>query len=178
MAVFFALAGAAALNVGLHYRVPIHAFAAGRVIAASVESLSTVPQLPFSFDDIVNYLSDTVGKAPHDRRSDYAVFESTAIKEIPLRISVTRQGSQMLLRFQVNDERGMDVARKFCKAPFFRSDESELLYALLSADEGIHCAISARFDVLCEYDMRPERTAISFFFSPPLRFCEVLSATP
>jgi hypothetical protein len=84
----------------------------------------------------------------------------------------------MLLRFQVDDERGMDVARKFCKAPFFRSDESELLYALLSASEGIHCAISARFDVLCEYDMRPERTVISFFFSPPLRLCEVVSATP
>ncbi len=178
MALFFALAGAAALNVGLHPRIPIHALAAGRVIAAPVESLSRVPQLPFSFDDIVNYLSDTVGKAPDDRGSDYAVFESTAIKEASLRISVTRQGSQMLLRFQVDDERGMEVARKFCKAPFFRPDESEVLYALLSAEEGIHCAISARFDVLCEYDMRPEKTVISFFFSPPLRICNVVFAMP
>jgi hypothetical protein len=40
----------------------------------------------------------------------------------------------------------------FCKAPFFQSDGSELLYVLLSAGEEIRCVFLQRFDVLCEYD--------------------------
>jgi hypothetical protein len=58
------------------------------------------------------------------------------------------------------------------------SRRSELLYALLSSGEGIHCAFLQRFDVLCEYDMRPERTIVSFFFSPPVRVCGATSTGP
>jgi hypothetical protein len=72
----------------------------------------------------------------------------------------------------------MDIVRNFCKAPFFQSEERELLYELFSAGEGIHCAFMPRFDILCEYDMRPERTLVSFLFSPPVRVCGGIPARP
>ena len=64
------------------------------------------------------------------------------------------------------------------KAPFFQSEERELLYELFSAGPGIHCAFMPRFDILCEYDMRPERTLVSFLCSPPVRVCGGIPARP
>ena len=147
-----------------YFQLP--AFAAESPPALPIEA-PFASQLSFTLEDAVSYFSRAIGEAPRERSSNYAHFEA----RIPLKISVTRHDSQMLLRLQVEDERGMEVTRNFCKAPFFRTDESDLLQAILSAGEGIHCATSPRFDVLCEYHMEPASTIISFFFSPPIRLC-------
>lgn len=133
-----------------------------------------VSSLPFSFEDTVSYFSRTLGSAPRQWQNDYAFFETAATAETTVQVTVTRHGSQMLLRFRVEDEHGMDVVRNFCKAPFFQSQERDLLYALFSAGGGIHCAFMPRFHVLCEYDMGPERTLVSFLFSPTVQFCRVI----
>ena len=71
----------------------------------------------------------------------------------------------MLVRFRVIDDYGMNVVREFLEAPFFQSNESERLYGLLYAGEGTHSAKLSRFDVLCDYQTRPDETVITLFFS-------------
>ena len=82
------------------------------------------------------------------------------------------------IRAFVKEDAGMISALIFCKAPFFQADGSELLYLLLSAGEGIRCVFLQRFDILCEYDMVPDRTLVTFFFSPPVRVCGAAPGSP
>jgi hypothetical protein len=82
------------------------------------------------------------------------------------------------IRAFVKEDAGMISALIFCKAPFFQADGSELLYLLLSAGEGIRCVFLQRFDILCEYDMVPDRTLVTFFFSLPVRVCGATPGSP
>jgi hypothetical protein len=172
-AVLFALLGGLSLIV---VSLPSHLLPPPRALTSFPEARVPVSSLPFSFEDTVTYFSATLGSAPRQRQNDYAFFEIATSVETTLQVALTRQGTQMLLRFRIEDEYGMDVVRNFCKAPFFQSEERDLLYALFSAGEGIHYASMPRFYVLCEYDMRPERTLVTFLFSPPVQFCGVIPA--
>jgi hypothetical protein len=173
--VLFPLLGCISLLV---VSLPVFRFAPQSALVSSAETPVPASSLPFSFADTVRHLSETLGSAPRERRNDHAIFETVTGAETTLQVAVTQQDSQMLLRFFIEDEHGMNAVRDFCKAPFFLPEERDLLYELLLAGEGIRCAFMPRFDVLCEYDMRPERTLVSFLFSPPLRVCRVTPAKP
>ena len=173
--VLFALLGGVLLIV---VSLPAYLRARPAALTSFPEARVSVSSLPFSFEDTVSYFSRTLGSAPRQWQNGYAFFETATSPETTVQVAVTRQGSQMLLRFRVEDEYGMDVVRNFCKAPFFQLEERDLLYALFSTGEGIHCAFMPRLYVLCEYDMGPERTAVSFLFSPPVQFCDIVREDP
>ena len=151
---------------------PTPSVAVSRAMTWPDEIPTTTLPLPFSFEEMTSYFAEMLVHPPKVRQRDYAWFEIATRADASLSIAIMRQGSQILLLFGIKDERGMDVLRNFCKAGFFEPGESELLQNLTSAGTGIRCAVLPRFDVICEYDMGPEQTLVSLFFSPSLGFCQ------
>ena len=158
---------AAALVAGLHFWTPSRIGLA--TLENSIERAPTPVALPFSLEDATNYFVDAMGGPPNERHANYAMFEGGRTGDGLFNITMVQRGPEILVRFQVIDDYGMNFIRELFEAPFFLRHESEQLYVLLYMGEGIHCATLPRFDVVFEHDARPEQTVVTLFFSPPVR---------
>ncbi len=163
------LIGATLAFIGyqLTHRLPVTLPRAVATPNSLVEKTAAVARLPFTFDDVVDYFVQALEQTPTQRSPTYARFDGGSMREGLFSVMIERHEGQMLLRFHVIDDYGMNVVREFFEAPFFQSNESERLYGLLYAGEGMHSAKLSRFDVLCDYQTRPDETVITLFFSTP-----------
>ena len=134
----------------------------------------TVPRLPFTSADLATCVAVLVRQEPRRAADGTLVFEPT-MGEHGVRVVIMSDGLNVLVRFWVKDDYGIDLVNRFCRVQFFGSHESELLLELLFMGPGMHWAGGTRFDVLCEYRSEPEQTTISFFFSPPIRLTRMIS---
>ena len=158
---------AAVLLTGVHFLTPT-SISLGNLERSS-DRTATPVTLPFSLEDVTNYFVDAMGGAPNERHANYAVFEGGTINEGLFNITIVQRGPEILVRFRVIDDYGMNFIREFFEAPFFQRHESEQFYVLLYMGEGIHCTNLPRFDVVFEHDAQPEETIVTLFFSPPVR---------
>jgi len=133
------------------------------------EPPSAATRLPFTLDDVIRYFQDgLVAQPPQERRFNYAFFRVGGGDggEHSFTIAVSTNGPDLLIKFHVVDDYGMNIVREFFEAPFIQWKESEQLYALLSMGSGIRTINLPRFDVVFECDNRGESTVVSLMFSP------------
>ncbi len=136
------------------------------------ESARTASALPFTAADLAAYFAKAIKQTPR-RTGDRSFLFEPARDRRGSKIVIVSDGVDVLLRFWVQDEYEMNTAARFCRAAMFEPDESELLWELLFAGPGMHWAGGNRFDVLCDFQIEPEQTVVSFFFSPPRRIARI-----
>ena len=126
-------------------------------------------RLPFTFEDVVKYFQDSLAQPPQEKHFNDVLFRGGNGSEHFFAIAISRNGPDLLLKFQVVDDYGMNIVREFFEAPFIQWKESEQLYALLSPGSGIRTISLSRFDVVFECEHRAETTFINLMFSPRSR---------
>ena len=134
------------------------------------EMPSVATRLPFTFDDVIKYFQESLVQLPQERRFNYALFRGGNGGEHSFTIAISSDGPDLLLKFQVIDDYGMNIVREFFEAPFFQRNESEQLYALLHPGSGLRTISLPRFDVAFECDNRAETTVVTLMFSPRSRY--------
>ncbi len=130
------------------------------------ESPSFATRLPFTFDEVIKYFQESLGQTPQERRFNYALFRGSNGIDHSFVIAISTNGPDLLIKFQVVDDYGMNIVREFFEAPFLQRTESEQLYVLLYMGTGIRTINFPRFDVVFEYDNRAESTVVGLMFSP------------
>ena len=142
---------------------------AGVELSRPSEMPSVATRLPFTFEDVIKYFQDSLAQPPQERRFNYALFRGGNGDEHSFTIAISSNGPDLLLKFQVIDDYGMNMVREFFEAPFIQWKESEQLYALLYMGVGLRAINLPRFDVAFECDNRAEATVVSLMFSPRSR---------
>jgi hypothetical protein len=143
---------------------------AGVELSRPSEMPSAATRLPFTFDDVIRYFQDSLAQPPQERRFNYALFRCGDGGEHSFTIAISSDGPDLLVKFHVVDDYGMNIVREFFEAPFIQWKESEQLYALLSMGSGIRTINLPRFDVVFECDNRAETTVVTLMFSPRSRY--------
>ena len=132
----------------------------------SRETPSVATRLPFTFDEVIKYFQETLGQTPQESRSNYALFRGSNGIDHSFIIAISTNGPDLLIKFQVVDDYGMNIVREFFEAPFLQWTESEQLYTLLYMGSGLRTINLPRFDVVFECDNRAESTVVGLMFSP------------
>ena len=135
-------------------------------ISRPSEAPPATTRLPFVLDDFVRYFQESLAQAPQERRYNYAFFRGGSEVEHFYTIAISANGPNLLIKFEVLDDYGMNIVREFFEAPFFQGKESEHLYSLLYLGDGIRTINLPRFDVVFQSDNRAEHTVLSLTFSP------------
>ena len=133
------------------------------------EMPSAATRLPFTFEDVIKYFQESLAQSPQERRFNNALFRGGNGGEHSFTIAISSNGPDLLLKFHVVDDYGMNMVREFFEAPFIQWKESEQLYALLYMGGGLRTINLPRFDVVFECNNRAEATVVSLMFSPRSR---------
>ena len=139
-----------------------------RSVPREIPKIAT--QLPFTFEDVTKYFQESLAHPPQEKRFNYAVFRSGDGIDYFYTVAISSSGPDLLVKFQVVDDYGMNIVREFFEAPFIQRKESKQLHALLYMGSGIRTINLPRFVVVFEYDNRSESTTVSLMFSPHSRY--------
>jgi hypothetical protein len=94
--------------------------------------------LPFSASDVANYFSSVLEKQPTRAQGNAVLFEdSNAVQPAHrYRVVIIREHNDLVITFSMGSHAGMNLAREFFQAAFFKPDETERLLAMIDHAQG------------------------------------------
>jgi hypothetical protein len=122
--------------------------------------------LPFSFNQVLSYFDDVFQKSGYRAQDHfYLIIEVGAPNEL-VTIAVYSTGQKIGVTLLSGGNSGVNYLREFFEAPFFLKAESEQLYGLLDAGQGVRSAALSRFQVKVDVSDTREWIIIKVEFEP------------
>lgn len=128
---------------------------------------SFAPALPFSFEEVLSYFQDSLGKLPNKvHNKSYAFIENENSDEAVI-IFLSAVEPTITVVLVTTGDFGVNYIREFFEAPFFLRSETEQLYALMDAGLGTRSIELGRFGVEVGVLETHAWIIIAVEFSPP-----------